>query len=846
MEKNKKIKVLVVPSDTTGVGKFRSINPHVKLEEYYSDEFSVDIDYQPNINDINFLKQYDIIHYHRTLGDFDNVENVLKICDSLGIVTIMDLDDHWSPGSHHPAYLMIKESGLDKKIANNLKTARNITTTTSLFATEIKNKLGNKNVFVLPNAIDPTEKQYIPNPEKSDRIRIGWLGGSCYDDTTEVLTENGFKLFKDLGKDEKVATLNPTTNEIEYHIPTHYIAEPFNGELNCVSNNLIDYSVTPNHKMYVSTVKNLGHKNLNYSLIPSENVHGQNFHVKRNGIWNGEEKEYFTLPAYVSDKNIDMQPIISLFNENNLLKENELLLEYEGVTGVGEYNGKKQTIKLRRSVNDNFYLSEEKYINEKYGSEKQIKMDDWLKFFGFWIAEGWSSKTKGLYQVGVAQVKNNGFLEEMFVTLQNMGFNPTYTKDGNQVRVFDKQLWQYLSQFGDAITKFIPKDIMNLSSRQLNILLDWYIKGDGHTEKQYGRNRAWTSSKVLSDNMQEIALKTGIAATITNRGKKNSEIKGRKIINQHDSYQLGFSKHPSVSKHNKLTPLVKTEEQYTRPYDGIVYCVEVENHILYVRRNGKPFWCGNSHLSDLVLLKEMVVNLKTDKLLDKVQLVVCGFDLRGTITTIDEKTRQQTQRAIYPKESVWYKYEQIFTDNYTTISEDYKNFLLTFKQEEYSNIQNEPYRRVWTKPITSYATNYNLFDIALAPVIENDFNKVKSQLKVIESGFHKKALVAQNYGPYQIDLVNAYTKPNKGENVKFNDKGNAYLVDSGKNHKQWYQHIKKLITNPEQIEVLGNNLYETVKDTYSMEAVCETRRELYKKLYNEKQNTTIEKVMVNA
>ena len=54
MEKNKKIKVLVVPSDTTGVGKFRSINPHVKLEEYYSDEFSIDIDYQPNINDVNF------------------------------------------------------------------------------------------------------------------------------------------------------------------------------------------------------------------------------------------------------------------------------------------------------------------------------------------------------------------------------------------------------------------------------------------------------------------------------------------------------------------------------------------------------------------------------------------------------------------------------------------------------------------------------------------------------------------------------------------------------------------------------------------------------------------------
>ena len=35
------------------------------------------------------------------------------------------------------------------------------------------------------------------------------------------------------------------------------------------------------------------------------------------------------------------------------------------------------------------------------------------------------------------------------------------------------------------------------------------------------------------------------------------------------------------------------------------------------------------------------------------------------------------------------------------------------------------------------------------------FNKVKSQLKVIEAGFHKKALIAQNFGPYQIDCINA-------------------------------------------------------------------------------------------
>jgi arabinogalactan endo-1,4-beta-galactosidase len=147
---------------------------------------------------------------------------------------------------------------------------------------------------------------------------------------------------------------------------------------------------------------------------------------------------------------------------------------------------------------------------------------------------------------------------------------------------------------------------------------------------------------------------------------------------------------------------------------------------------------------------------------------------------------------------------------------------MKFTQEEYPNIQNEPYRRVWTKHISTYATNYNLFDISLAPLAENTFNKVKSQLKVIEAGFHKKALIAQNFGPYQIDLKNA-VKFGGG----FDETANSILVDTNKNHKDWYDSIKKLVKNPEIITVLQENLHNTVKDTYSLNKVTESRRELY-------------------
>ena len=64
----KKIKVLAIPSDRTGVGKFRSVDPHVCLQNNHSDEFHVDIDYDPKINDYNYWKQSDIVAWQKSLS----------------------------------------------------------------------------------------------------------------------------------------------------------------------------------------------------------------------------------------------------------------------------------------------------------------------------------------------------------------------------------------------------------------------------------------------------------------------------------------------------------------------------------------------------------------------------------------------------------------------------------------------------------------------------------------------------------------------------------------------------------------------------------------------------------
>ena len=230
---------------------------------------------------------------------------------------------------------------------------------------------------------------------------------------------------------------------------------------------------------------------------------------------------------------------------------------------------------------------------------------------------------------------------------------------------------------------------------------------------------------------------------------------------------------------------------------------------------------GSSHLHDLELMSNGISSTY-NLFKDKVQFVLCGFDTRGTVTVIDQEGKQQ-QRPIQPTETVWYKYEGFFTDNFKVLSPEYKNYLGTFTQGDYNDID-EPYRRRWTKDINSYATNYNTFDVSLAPLVDSVFNANKSQLKVIEAGFFKKAIIASDVDPFTIDLISAV------DEGKFNDKGNALLVGSKKNHKDWAKHMKRLVESPNMIEDLGNRLYETVKDTYSLKKVCKDRVEFFKSI----------------
>ena len=61
--------------------------------------------------------------------------------------------------------------------------------------------------------------------------------------------------------------------------------------------------------------------------------------------------------------------------------------------------------------------------------------------------------------------------------------------------------------------KIIPDVIRGLSSRQIKLFIDTYIKGDGHVETN-GRKRIYTKNDLVKDQLQELCVLCGYGSTV--------------------------------------------------------------------------------------------------------------------------------------------------------------------------------------------------------------------------------------------------------------------------------------------------------------------------------------------
>lgn len=237
------------------------------------------------------------------------------------------------------------------------------------------------------------------------------------------------------------------------------------------------------------------------------------------------------------------------------------------------------------------------------------------------------------------------------------------------------------------------------------------------------------------------------------------------------------------------------------------------------------FVMGSAHEKDMEQFRGVFSSLGGG-ILDKIQIVLCGYDLRGTVNIVDQQGKMIGQRPIKPEESVWYSYERTVTDDYKIVSPQYADFLKKFmKGVQWPMVDKECYRREWTKDVNNFAEHYRNIDVLLAPLDCNSFNEVKSELKFIEAGFTKTALICTEFGPYTIlgDSIFKY-----GGEIDHN--GNCVFIDDKKKHKAWKKAIIKLVENPELITELQNNLYNTVKDKYDIRNVTKTRADWYRSI----------------
>lgn len=74
---------------------------------------------------------------------------------------------------------------------------------------------------------------------------------SCFSKETEVLTNQGWKMFKDLDKTEEVLTLNTENKDLEWQKPIAYIDYLYKGEMINFNGRGCDLLVTPFHDMLV-------------------------------------------------------------------------------------------------------------------------------------------------------------------------------------------------------------------------------------------------------------------------------------------------------------------------------------------------------------------------------------------------------------------------------------------------------------------------------------------------------------------------------------------------------------------------------------------------------------------
>ena len=369
--------------------------------------------------------------------------------------------------------------------------------------------------------MSPEDRSAIHEALEQQQVSIAKANiQACYSSDTEVLTNYGWKKYWEI-KDEKLAQYNLTQKIIEFLQHDGLFVYNYVGKMYHFKNKRIDIFVTPNHKMLT---KELRQKE--YRAIEAEKIRYNRIKFLNSGNFLGKEERYFILP-----------PIKH--------KQNRIHIKY-----VHQHKPKK------------------------------IPMNLWLEFLGYYLTEGGIQRKP---TIGIPQKDKKNIIKIkkcLFKLSKYVGFTLSETKDKQYIRfqITNTQLFEFLEKNcgKKCIEKKYPLDLSNLSKKQLKILYDAMMLGDGSSD---GKSFSSTSIELIN-LFQSIALLIGKSTS------KNIQYLEKSRRNRVTLYRVTLS--------NKTEPSIKKNKIKNIYYDGKVFCFSTKTGFFVTRRNGKVTIQGNT------------------------------------------------------------------------------------------------------------------------------------------------------------------------------------------------------------------------------------------------------------
>ena len=173
-----KPRILTFGERNKGIAYHRLFAPLENLERKGHIELKVCASWKdPEVRDYWQWSSHVIVSRHIGVA-YKDIESVAAVCHATNKMLILDVDDWWYLPMDHPKYQMYLNYKVSAQIEKSLEVANQVWTTTDHLAKKVR-KI-NKNVKVIPNAIDTEVDQWM-NHEKPNRpVTFGYIGAGYH------------------------------------------------------------------------------------------------------------------------------------------------------------------------------------------------------------------------------------------------------------------------------------------------------------------------------------------------------------------------------------------------------------------------------------------------------------------------------------------------------------------------------------------------------------------------------------------------------------------------------------------------------------------------------------------